>query len=88
MSFENLFLMLAYGLFLSVISAAAYKHCRGCDPAEVAINVFFMFMVILLIVMIAFLLNMKLLAALGIAAIFGLMAYYATVEEEPTAEQE
>jgi ABC-type branched-subunit amino acid transport system permease subunit len=81
MTVEKLFSLLAYALVLSVVNAAMYKRYSDCE--ELPMVVFFTFIIILLIIMLALMINMPLLAALGVASFFGLAAYYAIDEKEP-----
>jgi hydrogenase/urease accessory protein HupE len=74
----DIFPLLMIMFIASVANAALLKHCRSCDP----IAVFFSFAIIIVIIAFALANNMQLFAVLGVAAILGLMAYYATGEEE------
>jgi uncharacterized membrane protein YoaK (UPF0700 family) len=81
MTVEKLFSLLAYALVLSVVNAAMYKRYSDCE--ELPMVVFFTFIIILLIIMLALMIDMPLLAALGVASFIGLAAYYAVDEEKP-----
>jgi len=75
----ELFPLLLVMFIASVANAALLKYCRSCDP----IAVFFSFAIIIVFIAFALVNNMTLFAALGVAAILGLMVYYAEGEEEP-----
>jgi hypothetical protein len=82
LSVDTLSMLLTLMLLLSVVNGTIYKHCRSCDPSEVMMAVFFTSMVILLVIILALIINILLLVALGVVALFVLMAYYAKGEND------
>ena len=75
MTVEIVFSLLTYMLFLLVINAVMYKRCRDCE--ELPMVVFFTYIAIFLTTILALMINMPLLAALGVASLIGLTIYYA-----------
>jgi predicted neutral ceramidase superfamily lipid hydrolase len=75
MTVETLFSLLAFMLFLSVVHATIYRRCRYCE--ELPIVVFLTLIIISLITILVLMIDMPLIAALGVASLIGLTAYYA-----------
>ena len=75
MTVETLFSLLALMLFLSLVHATIYKRCRHCE--DLPMVVFLTFTLISLITILALMIDMPLLAALGVASLIWLTAYYA-----------
>jgi len=75
---DTLFWLLMLMLIVSVANASLFKHCRSCDPMAA----FFSFAVIIVLIAFALVIDMQLIALLGVVAILGLMVYYSTGEEE------
>jgi uncharacterized membrane protein YoaK (UPF0700 family) len=77
MTVETLFSLLAYALFLSVAYAVIYKRHGDCE--ELLMIVFSMFIVIALITILALMIDMPLLVALGVASLVGLQLFASAV---------